>query len=179
MTVGVSDAGDSDGDGRMAMRRRQASALKERIYIAFTVLAIIIALRTHGQHPDALVALTTLGVAVAATICAVYVADLLSHMVVHAHLPGARDHRHMVIGTFGAGAVAIPPLVCIALAWAEVYNTATGLLAAMLVTIATLAAVGLLAVRRLSLPRAQRIAVLAAESLLALVVIALELLSHR
>lgn len=166
-------------DSEAATRTHRASALKERIYVSFTALAVIIALRAHEQHPTASVALGTLAITVAATICAVYVADLLSHMVIHARLPPAAEHRHMLAGTLGAGAVAIPPMACLTLAWVGLYDTLTGLLAAMLVTIATLGAVGLLAVRRLSVPRAQRIAVLAAESVLAVAVIALELLSHR
>lgn len=169
----------ADAHSEAATRTHRASELKERIYVAFTALAVIIALRAHDQHPTAGLALGTLAITVAATICAVYVAGLLSHMVVHARLPATSEHRHMIIGTLGAGAVAIPPLVCLMLASAGLYDTATGLLAAMLVTIATLAAVGLLAVRRLSVPRAQRIAILAAESVLAVAVIALELLSHR
>lgn len=168
-----------DVDSEAATRTHRASALKERIYVAFTALAVIIALRAHDEDPTASLALGTLAITVVATICAVYVADLLSHMVIHARLPATSEHRHMIAGTLGAGAVAIPPLVCLALARVGLYGTATGLLAAMLVTIATLAAVGILAVRRLSVPRAQRIAILAAESGLAVAVIALELLSHR
>lgn len=170
---------DSAGEDASTARVRRAAALKERIYVAFTVLAVVITLRAHGGHPSAGDALGTLGVTVAATICAVYLADLLSYMVIRTHLPSAAEHRHMVAGTLGAGAVAVAPAICLALALAGVYATTVGLLAAMLVTVATLVAVGLLAVRRLSVPRAQRIAVLAAASTLALVVVALELLSHR
>lgn len=170
---------DSEGEEATVTRTRQAAALKERIYVAFTVLAVVIALRAHGGHPSASEALATLGVTVAATICAVYLADLLSYMVVRTRLPPAAEHRHMVVGTLGAGAVAVAPAICLALALVGIYDTTVGLLAAMLVTVATLVAVGLLAVRRLVLPRVQRIAILAAESVLALVVVALELLSHR
>lgn len=168
-----------DPEDAAATRARQASALKERIYVAFTALAVIIALRSHDEHPTANTALGTLAITVVATVCAVYVADLLSHMIIHAHLPAPTEHRHMIAGTLGAGAVAIPPLVFLALSAAGVYDAASGLLAATLVTIATLTGVGLLAARRLSVPRAQRIAILAAESVLALAVVALELLSHR
>ncbi|WP_269305861.1 hypothetical protein [Aeromicrobium sp. HA] len=178
MTGADSEGCNSLVDSEAATRARQAAALKERIYVVFTVLAVVIALRAHGQHPTAGVAIGTLALAVMATICAVYVADLLSHMVIHAHLPSASEHRHMLVGTLGAGAVAIPSLVCLALAGVGLYDIATGLLAAMLVTMATLVAVGLLAVRRLSMSRAQRIVILFAESALVLVVIALELLSH-
>lgn len=169
----------SDPESEATTRTYRASALKERIYVAFTALAVVIALRAHDQHPSASIALGTLAITVVATICAVYVADLLSHMIIHAHLPTPTDHRQMITGTLGAGAVAIPPLVCLALSAIGIYDAAAGLLSAMLVIIVTLTAIGLLAARRLSVPRAQRIAILAAESFLALVVIALELLSHR
>jgi hypothetical protein len=169
----------SHSENDATTRAYRASALKERIYVAFTALAVIIALRAHDQHPSASIALGTLAITVVATICAVYVADLLSHMIIHAHLPTSAEHGRMVAGTLGAGAVALPPLACLALGAIGVYDAATGLLSAMLVTIATLMAVGLIAARRLSVPRAQRVAVLAAESFLALAVIALELLSHR
>lgn len=178
MTV-ASENGCPNAGGEIITRTYQASALKERIYVAFTALAVIIALRAHDQTPTAGGAFSTLAVTVVATICAVYVADLVSYMIIYACIPCVKDQRHMIIGTLGAGAVAIPPLVCLALAWIGLYDITRGLFAAMLVTIVTLAAVGLLAVRRLAVPRAQRILILAAESTLSLIVVALELLSHR
>lgn len=161
------------------VRTHRAAALKEHIYVAFTALAVIITLRVHDAHPSTTGAFSTLVVAVAATVCAVYLADLLSHMVVHAHLPARHEHRRMVASTLGAGAVAMPPLGCIALAGTGIYGTSTGLLAAMVVTIATLTAIGVLAVRRLDLPRGHRGAVLGAEALVGVVVLALGLLAHR
>lgn len=165
----------SDAD----VRTHQAGALRERIYVAFTALAVIITLRVHDAHPSTSGALSTLAVAVASTVCAVYLADLLSHMVVHAHLPAHPEHRRMVASTLGAGAVAMPPLGCIALAGTGIYDTSTGLLLAMVLTVATLTAIGVMAVRRLDLPRGHRIVILAAEALIGVVVLALGLLAHR
>ena len=161
-----------------AERNHRAAALKERVYVTFTVLAVVIALRAHDAHPSAGVALGTLAVAVAATIVAVYVADLISSMVVQERLPRPSDHRRMLAGTLGAGVVALPPMACIALALVGVYSASTALLAAMLVTLVTLIGIGLLAVRKLHLPLPHKIIVLSAEALLALAVIALELWSH-
>ena len=84
----------------------------------------------------------------------------------------------MVASTLGAATVALPPIACIGLAALALYDASTGLLAAMLVTTATLVAIGLLAVRRLDVPRLQRIVILVGEAVLAIAVIALELLSH-
>ncbi|MDQ1203842.1 hypothetical protein [Microbacterium sp. SORGH_AS_0862] len=170
----MTEARDDDAQTRI----RRAASLKERIYVAFTALAVIIALRAHDEHPDAGLALGTLAITVAATVCAVYVADLLSHMVVHSRVPGRVEHRHMVASTLGAATVALPPLACIGLAALGLYDASTGLLAAMLITTATLVAIGLLAVRRLAVPRLQRIVILVGEAVLAIGVIALELLSH-
>jgi hypothetical protein len=84
----------------------------------------------------------------------------------------------MVVSTLGAATVALPPLACIGLAALGLYGASPALLAAMLITTATLVAIGLLAVRRLALPLMQRIVILAGEAALAIGVIALELLSH-
>ena len=170
---------DAEGTADAVTRTHRAAALKERIYVAFTTLAVVLALRTHEEPPTSAGALGVLTIAVAATVCAVYVADLLSHMVVHAHLPAAAEHRRIVADTLGAGAVALPSVACLALAAGGVVSTSTGLLAAMVVTVVTLAAVGLLAVRRLAVPRRLRVVILLAEALLGVVVLALGLLAHR
>ncbi|KZE90605.1 hypothetical protein [Microbacterium sp. TNHR37B] len=171
--MSAADAGESES------RAHRASVLKERIYVSFTTLAVVIALRAHDDHPSASVALGTLAVTVIATVVAVYVADVLSHMVVHEGLPHSAEHRRIVTSTLGAATVSLPPLISLALAALGLYSAAAGLVAAMVLTIATLAAVGVLAVRKLALPRGQRIAILVGEVALATVVIALELLAHR
>jgi len=169
---------ESDGsDGEL--RSHRASALKERIYVTFTVLAVLIALRTHDEHPNAPTAIGTLVVAVAATVVAVYIADVLSHMIVHNRLPDAAEHRRIILSTLGASTVALPPLACIAPAAFGLYDVAVGLSAGTAISVATVAAVGFLAVRKLALPRRQRLVILAAEVVLVILVIALELLSHR
>ena len=161
-----------------ADRNHRAAALKERVYVAFTVLAVIIALRTHGGHPSAIAALGTLAMAVVATIVAVYVADLVSSMVINERLPHRNEHRRILAGTLGAGVVALPPVACIALAVAGAYSASVGLLAAMLVILITLIGIGIVAVHNLHLRRPHKMIVLTAEAVLALGVIALELWSH-
>ncbi|KSW28170.1 hypothetical protein [Cellulomonas sp. B6] len=172
----MSVAAESPDDAATSAHR--AAALKERIYVAFTVLAVVITLQAHDAGTTPGRALGTLAIAVAATICTVYLADLLSHMVVHAHVPTAAEHRRMVVSTLGAGTVVAPALVSIAVAGTGLYPTSTGLLLAMATTTATLTAVGLLAVRRLAVPRRQRLVVMAGEVALGLLVLALGLLAH-
>lgn len=168
----------ASADSDATERNHRAAALKERVYIAFTVLAVIIAMRTHDVHPSAIAALETIAIAVVATIVAVYVADLISSMVVHERLPRRDEHRRILAGTLGAGVVALPPLACIALAVAGAYSVSGGLLAAMLVTLITLIGIGIVAVRNLRLRRSHKVIVLTAETVLALGVVALELWSH-
>lgn len=168
----------TSADSDATKRNHGAAALKERVYVAFTALAVIIALRAHDVHPSASAALGTLAITVVATIVAVYVADLISSMVVHERLPRRDEHRRILAGTLGAGVVALPPLACIALAVAGAYSISGGLLAAMLVTLITLIGIGIVAVHNLHLRRSHKVIVLTAETVLALGVIALELWSH-
>ncbi|MFF0227011.1 hypothetical protein [Streptomyces sp. NPDC004629] len=163
-------------DGAVAQLR--AAALKERVYIAFTSLAVVIALRAHGDAVSTAAACVTLLVTVGGAVLAVFLADLLAHVTVHADLPSRRRLRHMVTGSFGALVVAVPPLICLALAAIGVWTTATALICAMLVHLVGLAAIGYMAVRRLHLPVRQKLLVLTAEALLGLAVIALGLWAH-
>jgi len=168
----------TSADSDATERSHRAAALKERVYIVFTVLAVIIALRAHGDHPSAMAALGTLAITVVATTVAVYVADLISSMVVHERLPHHNEHRRILAGTLGASVVALPPVACIALAVTGAYSASVGLLAAMLVTLITLIGIGIVAVHNLHLRRSHKVIVLTAETVLALGVIALELWSH-
>ncbi|MBO9567677.1 MAG: hypothetical protein J7503_02535 [Cellulomonas iranensis] len=172
----MSDHGTAPHDRADAGHR--AAALKERIYVAFTALAVILTLQAHDADASPGRALGTLAVAVAATVCTVYLADLLSHVVVHARVPTAAEHGRMAATTLGAATVVGPALVSLALAAFGVYATSTGLLVATVTTVTTLTAVGLLAVRRLALSRRQRLVVMAGEVVLALVVLALGVLAH-
>lgn len=167
------------GPAVTATRAHRAAALKERIYVAFTTLAVVVTLRAHGGEAGAGAALGTLAVAVAATTCAVYAADLLSHMVVHGDLPAGAQLGRMVASSLGAASVALPALACLAIAALRGFAVGTGLLAAVVVTTGTLATIGVLAAVRLDLPRGRRVAVLAAELVLSLLVLALGLLAHR
>jgi len=176
--VSAATAGTVPASG-VAARMHRAAVLKERVYVAFTTLAVVVTLRAHGAEPAAGAALGTLAVTVAATTCAVYAADLLSHMVVHGHLPSGGEHRGVLASSLGAGAVALPSVACLGLAALGWYDAATGLLAAVVVTSVTLAAIGVAAALRLDLSRGRRLAVLGAELLVSLLVLALGLLAHR
>jgi hypothetical protein len=159
-----------------ALTRERAERLKERVYITFTALAVVLALQSHAESAGR--ATVTLLIAVLGTLLAVFVADVVSHLAVHAVLPTARELRHMVRVSFGSlGALALP-FIFMGLAIVGVMDLDTALWAAAGVLVASLVVIGYLAVRRVKLTVGQRLIVLLSECLLGCTVVALELLAH-
>ena len=164
---------------RTASPEDRAESLKERIYVTFTSLAVVLALQTHAAETTPGGAAATLLIAVVGTLLAVFVADFLSHLTVHAVMPNGAEFRHMVAVSVGAIGVVFAPLIFLGLAALDVWPTTRALRVSVVVLIATLAVVGYLAVRRLQLPTGQKIIVLFAEVALGLAVVGLELLAHE
>ncbi|SDU77843.1 hypothetical protein [Jiangella alkaliphila] len=156
---------------------QRADILKERIYITFTALAVVLALRAHAVSAGE--AALSLVVVVVGTVLAVFVADVVSHIAVHESLPLRDEMRHMARVSFGALGSLVLPTVFIGLAVADVWEIEAALRAASIALVAALAAIGYLAVRRVRLPTWQRVIVLFAEVALGLLVIGLELLAHN
>ncbi|RIQ18331.1 hypothetical protein [Jiangella rhizosphaerae] len=156
---------------------QRADILKERIYITFTALAVVLALRAHAV--SAAEAALSLAVVVLGTVLAVFVADVVSHIAVHEVLPVREELRHMARVSLGALGALVLPGVFIGLAVADVWEIEPALRASSIALVAALAAIGYLAVRRARLPTWQRVVVLFAEVVLGLVVIGLELLAHN
>ncbi|MBW4043000.1 MAG: hypothetical protein HIU86_12915 [Acidobacteria bacterium] len=157
---------------------QRGEQLKERVYITFTALAVVLALRADVHHETVGSAAGTLTVAVIGTLLAVFVADVVAHITVHQALPTRAELRHMVAVVLGAGETLVLPLLIIGLAASGLLSLEVALTISMVILVVTLVAVGYLAVRRLRLPILQRLLVLLAEFALGLLVIALELLAH-
>lgn len=167
-----------DRDADLSPEER-ADRLKERVYVTFAALAVVITLRSHGEEVSAGVAATTLLITVGGTLLAVLLADLVSHLVVHAALPSPAEARHMVAVCTQALGVLVLPMIFLAIASGDGGWTVDGALrASTIALVASLGAVGWLAVRRIRLPRWQKLTVLAAELALGVAVVALELLAH-
>ena len=165
---------DETGDRRTAEDR--AEHLKERVYITFTALAVVLALRSHGASAEE--AGVTLLIAVTGTLLAVFVADVVSHIAVHAALPTEPELRRMLRVSFGAlGALAVP-FAFIGFAIAGSWPITSALRAATIALVAALVVIGYLAVRRVRLPAWQKLIVLFAEFALGAAVVGLELLAH-
>jgi hypothetical protein len=155
-----------------------AERLKERIYVTFTALAVVLALASHG-HPTAVRALGTLVVAVIATLLAVFTAEMLARMTVNERLLSRAELQHIVGVSLGAvGAIALPVIFLLLSAFG-VWPPESALRASALALVAALAVNGYVAVRQARLPRWQRAIAFLAEAVLGLAVIGLELLVHR
>ncbi|WP_144717673.1 hypothetical protein [Agrococcus jejuensis] len=164
-------------DESPAGREERAAVLKERIYLTFAALAVVLALAGHG-HPTAGEALTTLGVTLAGTVLAVFTADVVSHIVVHESLPSRAEMRHIVGTLVGAlGGVAVP-FVFLGLSAAGAWEPDRALHASAVALIVALIVIGWLAVRRARITWWQRLVVLGAEAVLGLAVIGLQLVAH-
>lgn len=153
----------------------RADRLKERVYVTFTALAVVLALRTHPEEgaPARTLAITVLG-----TLLAAFVADVVAHVAVHAALPDRRELRLMVGVSSGALAGVAVPLVFVGLGGAGVWEVSTALTAAVVALVAALAGIGWIAVRRVRLPRRYKLLVLLAEVVLGCLVVGVELLAH-
>jgi len=160
-----------------AERSARAAHLKERIYLTFAALAVVITLSAHG-HVTAGEAAITLLVTVMGTLLAVFTADLISHLVVHERLFTAPELRHALTTSFGAlGTVALP-FVFLGVAGLDLWNAHTALRAAAIALLVSLIAAGWIAVRRMRLTWFQRLVALGAEAALGLAVIGLQVLAH-
>lgn len=153
-----------------------ADRLKERVYVTFTALAVVLALRSHEE--PAAEALATLLIAVLGTVLAVFLADVVSHVAVHASLPTRAELGHMARVSFGALGALVLPFVFMMLAVTDVWEVDDALRATTFALVAWLVAIGFFAVRRVRLPWWQKLIVLFAEFALGTLVVVLELIAH-
>jgi hypothetical protein len=154
-----------------------AERLKERVYITFGALAVVLTLRSE-EHGDPAAAARTLFITVLGTLLAVLVADWVSHIAAHATLPTAAELRHMVAVSLGAITAVAVPLVLMAVAAFGGMPLGAALQASTIVLIVALGAVGYIAVRRVKLPWWQRLLVLLSEVAVGGLVVLLEVSAH-
>jgi hypothetical protein len=157
---------------------QRAEVLKERIYVTFTSLAVVMALSSHADELTPGSAAVTLLIAVVGTLLAVFVADLVAHIAVHTALPDRAELAHMISVSTQALAVIVLPMIFVGLAGVGVWEVATALRASTIALIVSLVGIGYLAVRRVRLPLGQRLIVLFAEFVLGIAVVLLEPLAH-
>ena len=159
--------------------RQRAASLKERVYIIFTSLAVVLALRSHADETTPAAAAATLSIVVIGSLLGIFVADLLSHLTVHSKLPTGEELHHMIAVSADGLGVLVTPLILLAAAGLGVWSTAVALGWAVVVLVVSLAVVGFLAIRRLEIPLHHKAAIMFAEVVLSLLVIGLELIAHN
>ncbi|MBN8206195.1 hypothetical protein JF550_09510 [Microbacterium esteraromaticum] len=157
-------------------RAVNAERLKERIYISFAALAVLVALSAHEVAPEA--ATGTLVITVLGTVTAVFVADMLSHLVVQGGLPTAAELRHALAASFGAATAGIAPVLLLTGAIAGWWSTECALLAGQLCVVLGLVIVAYLAVRRVPMRWWQRIIALGVEALVGSLVVIIQVAAH-
>ena len=145
---------------------------KERIYATFTGLAILLVVESAG-HPDAQHATLALLLGV----LGIVVADIISHLAVHQHLPGGRDMRILLRIAGGALSTVIVPGILLILAWSGVLELEGAIRASVIVYLVTLGLVGWFAVRRSLLPWWKQLLVLAVLIVLALGAVFIQILA--
>lgn len=155
---------------------RGAEALRERLYVTFVSLAVVLTLGTHATDVRAGTAAATLAVGALGTVAAAFAADVLTHLVVRGALPTRGELRRMGRTSFGALGAIVVPLALLGLAAADVWDVDVALDVASVVLAATLGVAGWVGVRRTALPVLHRVVVLVALVLLGLAVIGLKLL---
>ncbi|WP_019135386.1 hypothetical protein [Cellulomonas massiliensis] len=156
----------------------RADRLKERLYVTFAALGVVLALRSHGAGVPAREAATTLTITIGGALLAVLLADVVSHLAAHGSLPTVREARHMVAVSAGAAGVLVLPLVFLGLAARGVWDVGGALRASTIVLLVSLAVIVGFAVRRIALPVWQRVLLLAGIVAVGAGVVALELLAH-
>ena len=154
----------------------RAARLKERVYLSFTALSVLLAMRAH--EPEPVGALVTLAITVLGTLIAVLLADVVSHMSVHRRLLERHELEHMLYAFFGAVGAVVLPFVFLLLAAGGVLEIGAALKASTIALIAALVVIGYTAVRRTPLPLWQKAIALLAEATLGLIIIGLELAVH-
>jgi hypothetical protein len=157
---------------------QRAEALKERIYVTFTALAVTIAFERDADHATAGGAALTLLLTVAGTLLAVFVADVIAHMVRDSSLPSRTDLAHMAYVSFGSLGVIVVPMVILGLSALDVIGVASALQAISLALVTTLIVVTVFAIRRLRVRQWHKILVLSGVTALGLAVLAIELAVH-
>jgi hypothetical protein len=165
------------GDRPQPTPQERADRLKERVYVTFAALAVVMTLRSHGDV-SAGTAATTLLITVGGTLLAVLLADVVSHLAVHGALPTAPEARHMVAVCTGALGVLVLPMVFLGVAGTGSWPVDRALGASTIALVVSLGVVARIAVRRIAVPRWQKLLVLVAVVALGFAVVALELLAH-
>ncbi|MFT7711352.1 hypothetical protein ACMT9Y_10365 [Clavibacter tessellarius] len=168
-----------NGRGRRLPDAEQRSeALKERIYVTFTALAVTIAIGRDADHATVGGAATTLLLTVVGTLLAVSVAEYVAQMVRDGEVPDRRDVGHILYVCASSLGVLPVPMAVLGLCALGALDLAAALRIISIALVATLVLVTLIAVRRLRVGLGVKLLVLAGVAVLGAAVLAVELAVH-
>lgn len=174
---GRSDNGPSDNESEAAERQRMnADRLKERIYLTFVALAVVLSLAIGRE--SAWYALETVIVTTIGTLAAVFVADILVHLQVHQRRMTPVALRRAAMASFGAASAVVVPILALLVALFGWWSVPTALAVSAAGLVVSLGIIGYLAVRRIQMTWWQRLLAYGAEALVGIVVILLQILAH-
>jgi hypothetical protein len=154
------------------------SYLKERVYVSFISLAVLLALSTHPSETSPVLAIGTLVIAAVGAALAGLVSEIIAHLAVHGTLPGGADLRHLLRVSSGALATVVLPAVVLLLAELGLLDIETALTVAVALLAVTLGAVAFLSVARAKLAWWKKLAVSFVVLVLGVLVIAVQVLAH-
>jgi hypothetical protein len=152
--------------------------LKERIYVSFIGLAVLLALNVHAEDTEAVTAVASLVIAAVGAGLAGLISEIVAHLAVKGSLPDAAEMRFLVRVSSGSLATVVVPVVVLLLAALGVLSVPLALTVASWVMTVTLGAIGYIAVFRADLAWWKKLAVFVGLVLFGLVVVGVQLLAH-
>ena len=158
--------------------RQRSEALKERIYVTSTALAVTIAYERDVDRATVNGAAVTLLLTVLGTILAVLVADVIAHMMMYTVLPSSGELAHLGYVGFGASGVLVVPMGILGIGAAGVIDVATALRAISATLAVTLVVVTFIAVRRLRVGLGGKVLALSITAALGMTALCIELAVH-
>ena len=172
------DSAHTPAAARREGAERLVPYLKERVYVSFIALAVLLAMNAHPGDTTAGGALGSLLVAAIGAGLAGLVSEVVAHLAVHEHLPDRAEMLHLVRVSSGALATVVLPSLVLLLALVGLVPIGAALSIAVATLALTLGAVGYLAVVRSKLAWYTKLAVFFVLFVLAVLVIAVQLLAH-
>ena len=155
-----------------------ASALRERIYGSIACLATLLVITGYGplNHPWTDVA--DVAVATGGLWTASVLAEVVAHLGAHGTTPDAREVRHITWVSGQIMAASALPLLLLVLAGLGVLSTTVAVWSGVWVLVAEMGLFAFFAVRRTSLGRWRKLALISALVALGLLVVLLKTLAH-
>lgn len=159
-------------------RAEAGPKLRERVYITFTGIAVLLTFSAHPGEAEAWTITLALVIGVLGAVPAGFAADVISALAVDGTFPRGSRMAH-VLGVSATGlSTAVVPVLFLVAAGIGLIEVATALLFAVGTMALGLAVVAYAAVARAELPWWAKLAVFVGELLLVGVVIAVKLLAH-